>query len=80
VRDILTDITEALRRSYLKVFEAFMRIPEPLREALVLAAREQRSIDKYNAAHEAERQAGLAYVRKLGAQARRDLGLPEEGQ
>lgn len=75
---ILTDITEALRRSYLKVFEAFMRIPEPVREALILAAREQRSVDKYRATHEAERQAGLAYVRELGAQARRDLGMPEE--
>lgn len=69
---------KAMKRMVQGLAEAYNRIPEPIREELRWAARERKSIDKYKAAHEVERQAGLAYVRELGAQARRDLGLPEE--
>lgn len=74
----MTKLHAAVRRTWLKVIQAYMRIPAPIRKELLLAAREKNSIDKYRAAHEVERQAGLAYVRELGAQARRDLGLSEE--
>lgn len=69
---------KAMKRALLAVAEAYSRIPAPIREELMWAARERRSIEKYQALHEAERQSGLTYVRELGAQARRGLGLPEE--
>lgn len=76
--DFVTGFGRAMRRAFMALVEAYNRIPEPTREGMLLRARERESIEKYQALHEAERQSGLAYVRELGAQARRDLGLPEE--
>ncbi len=76
--DFVAGFGRAMKRAFMAVAEAYSRIPAPIREELMWAARERRSVEKYQAAHQVERQAGLAYVRELGAQARRDLGLPEE--
>lgn len=76
--DFVVGFRRAMKRALVAAAEAYSRIPAPIREELMWAARERRSIEKHRALHEVERQAGLAYVRELGAQARRDLGLPEE--
>lgn len=78
VVEFVEGFRKAVRRMFRSFAEAYNRIPESTREGMLLRARERRSIDNHEAAVEAERQAGLAYVRELGAQARRDLGLPEE--